>query len=342
MKGLILCAGRGTRMQPFSNTMPKTLLPVANRPLLHYCIEKLNRVGITEIGVVINPQQKSIIEFLDRIQFPSPIEIIKQTRPLGIANAVQKAKAFIGDDPFVLLLGDNLICEELHMLVDASRGHDSAILLSRVENPSDYGIAEIEDGKIHSLVEKPKAPKSDLAVIGAYVFQPTIFDVIAKLKRSARGEYEITDAIQQLISDGYSVSFSVTDKPYSDVGTLERWIVANGWMLNQVHGDQVKIGQNTTVENCTIRGPVLIGENCLLQNVVIGPYVSVQDGVSLRDCEIADSICLEDASICGIGVKIVQSVFGRSTNLQGEGETKKVTFMLGDHSQVTFPIDHKE
>lgn len=342
MKGLILCAGRGTRMQPFSHTTPKTLLPVANRPLLQYCIEKLHRVGITEIGVVINPQQKSIEVFLARLETSCTIKIIKQTRPLGIANAVQKAKSFLQDDPFVLLLGDNLLCEELHPLVQAFQGQDAAIMLSRVDNPRDYGIAEIRDGRIVSLEEKPAVPKSELAVIGAYVFQPAIFTSIAELKPSARGEYEITDAIQGLIRKGCSVSYAVTDKPYSDVGTLERWILANRWMLDESHGSRVEIGQNSLIENCTIKGPVLIGDNCRLQNAEIGPFVSVQDGVTLKSCKIADSICLEGSSIHGIEVKIEQSVLGRSTKLHGGGETKKITFMLGDHSQVALPKKKKE
>ncbi|TCP59433.1 glucose-1-phosphate thymidylyltransferase [Tumebacillus sp. BK434] len=337
MKGLILCAGRGTRMQPFSHTTPKTLLPVANRPLLQYCIEKLQRVGIAEIGVVINPQQTGIIDFLNGLKTPCTVKIIKQTRPLGIANAVQKAKGFLQNDPFVLLLGDNLLCEELHPLLQAFEGQDAALMLSRVENPRDYGIAEIRDGKILSLEEKPAAPKSDLAVIGAYVFQSAIFRAIAELKPSARGEYEITDAIQQLIMRGGSVAFAITDKPYSDVGTLERWVLANRWMLGASHGSRIEIGENVRIENCTIRGPVLIGDNCILQNAEIGPYVAVQDGVTLQSCQIADSICLEGSTICGVDVKIEQSVFGRATTLQGGGETKKITCMLGDHSQVALP-----
>jgi glucose-1-phosphate thymidylyltransferase len=337
MKGLILCAGRGTRMKPFSHSTPKTLLPVANRPLLEYCIQKLNRVGILEIGVVINPQQKSIADFLAHYDTPCKIELIYQTKPLGIAHAVQTAQPFLGSDPFVLMLGDNLICEELDTLIQAFAGHDAAILLSRVENPSDYGIAEILDGKILSLEEKPKAPKSDLAVIGAYVFRETIFDAIMTLTPSWRGELEITDAIQRLIEQGSTVSYSITDKPYSDVGTLDRWLCANRWMLDAAHGDRITIGKNSRVENCTFKGPVLIGDGCHLKNVVIGPYVSVQDGVTLNSCVIENSICLEGSSIRGVEMKIEQSVFGRLTKLHGGKKAKKITVMLGDHSQVAMP-----
>ncbi|MFD2168750.1 glucose-1-phosphate thymidylyltransferase [Tumebacillus lipolyticus] len=337
MKGLILCAGRGTRMHPFSHTTPKTLLPVANRPILEYCIEKLRGLGIVEIGVVVNPQQLAISEYLTRYDTQCRIEIIPQTKPLGIAHAVQTAQQFLGKEPFVLLLGDNLIYEDLQTLSSAFQGHDGAIMLARVENPSDYGIADIRDHKILSLVEKPKRPKSDLAVIGAYVFQPSIFQAITELKPSARGEYEITDAIQKLIASGRSVSFSITNKPYSDVGTLERWILANRWMLDEMQGSRVIIGKDSKVENCTIRGPVLIGDGCQLKDVVVGPHVSVQDGVMLQSCMIEDSICLEGASICGVEMKIEQSVFGRATRLHSGKEAERIICMLGDHSQVQLP-----
>jgi glucose-1-phosphate thymidylyltransferase len=338
MKGIILCAGNGTRMQPFSFTVPKTLLPVANRPILDHCIDKMMQAGIQEIGIVINPKQKSIIDYLSKFKHRLAIQFIYQTEPLGIAHALKKAQSFVGDDSFILMLGDNLIAEPIDTLIEAYQGNQGTILLSEVDNPSDYGIAEIRNNRVVKLEEKPKHPKSNLAIIGMYLFDPSIFQAIDHIVPSERGEYEITDAIQWMIDQGYSISYSITNQAYTDVGTIERWLFANRWVLDEQLGDQVQIGVNTKLENCILKGPVLIGDNCTIKNVTVGPYVSIGDGSVLIDCKIENSICLNRSKIINIGSPIVSSILGGGTTLQGTSEEMKaLRLIIGDHSQMFIP-----
>ncbi|MGA9174547.1 MAG: sugar phosphate nucleotidyltransferase, partial [Thermoactinomyces sp.] len=219
MKGLILCAGNATRIQPFSFSIPKALLPVANQTVLDRCIRKLAEAGINDIGIVINPQQNQFERHLSTYVNQLKITIIYQTEQLGIAHALICAKSFIGQEPFVLLLGDNLILEQIQTLLDAFQNNMCAIMLASVENPSDYGIADLRGERIIGLEEKPRKPKSPYAVIGAYAFQPAIFEAAANITRSARGEYEITDAIDWLIQRGNLVAYSITDKLFYDIGT---------------------------------------------------------------------------------------------------------------------------
>ncbi|HEU4962476.1 MAG TPA: glucose-1-phosphate thymidylyltransferase [Bacilli bacterium] len=335
MKGIILCAGKATRMQPYSFTQPKTLLPVAGRPVLDHCLDNMRQAGIEEIAIVINPRQKQIIDHVSRSQPNLQVRYIHQRKQRGILHAVKMAEDFIDDDPFVLMLGDNLISEPLTTLLDSFDGHHGAILLSEVENPSDYGIATIEDDRIIRIQEKPKKPPSNLAVIGAYVFDGDMLDAFDHIKPSARGEYEITDAIQWLIDSGRSVSFSLTTKPYSDVGTAERWLEANRWMLRQRAGDGVIVGDNTVLDNCKLIPPVVIGRDCELTNATIGPYVSLQDDCELEDCRIEHSICLENTVIQHVKQPITHSIFGRDTELQGDdGDPGKLQCLLGDKSKL--------
>jgi glucose-1-phosphate thymidylyltransferase len=335
MRGVILCAGYGTRMQPFSFTVPKTLLPVANRPILDHCIAKMVQAGIHEIGIVLNPKQKSIIDHLSKYKDQLSLQYIYQTEPLGIAHALKEAQSFVGDNSFILMLGDNLIAEPIDTLIEADQGNRGTILLSEVDNPSDYGIAEIQTGRVVKLEEKPKHPKSNLAVIGMYLFDSSIFQAIDHIAPSERGEYEITDAIQWMIDQGYPISYSITKKPYTDVGTIERWLSANQWMLAEQLKDQVRSGENTKLENCIIKGPVLIGKNCTIQNATIGPYVSIGDDSVLIDCHIENSICLKGSKIINISSPIISSILGRGTTLQGTSdERKKLRLILGDHSKM--------
>jgi glucose-1-phosphate thymidylyltransferase len=336
MKGVILCAGKGTRMQPFSSTIPKALLPVANEPILYHCIKKMIEAGIQEIGIVINPKQKMIMDYVAALEVQATIEYIYQTEALGVAHALMQAQSFVEEDSFVLMLGDNLILEPLHTLMEAYKGNKGSILLSEVEKPSDYGIAEIEDGRIVHIEEKPESPKSNLAVIGIYMFDSSIFEAIGHLKPSKRGEYEITDAIQWLIQHGYPISYSVTSKPYTDVGTIERWIRANKWMLTERLGKRIQIGENTKLENCLLQGPVLIGSNCTIKNAVIGPYVSIQDHSVLTDCTIEESICLNHTRVNNVKSPISRSIFGQRTTVQSAvDKVGKMSLIIGDHSRIS-------
>lgn len=298
MKGLILCAGKGTRLQPFSNIKPKGLLPVANKPLIYYGIEKLVELGISEIGIVIRPNLQDM--FMEEVglgeRWHVNITYIFQSNPLGISDAVKHSESYMNNEPFVLLLGDNLITEDLHALCHAitSEKHDAAILLRKVTNPREFGIAEVNEDRIIGLEEKPSVPKSDLAVLGSYAFTPRIFDAVHAISPSARGEYEITDAIQWLIHHNYSVTYQMTDKNFSDVGTMEGWLGANRWML-QLMEDEGLLSNRSDYEGTTLISPVCIDPSAELRNCVIGPYVTIGPNVSLESCTLENSILLEYA-----------------------------------------------
>jgi glucose-1-phosphate thymidylyltransferase len=318
---------------------------VANYPVLHFCIRKLREVGVHDIGIVIHPSQLQIPEYIgDGSQFQATITFIQQEKPLGIAHAVRLAKTFINDEPFILLLGDNLLMDSLHELTRTfeQTQADGVVMLSEVERPQDYGIAQVAGGRIVSVEEKPKQPKSNLAVIGAYLFTSPLFDSIAMLRPSARAEYEITDAIQSMIERGYQIAHTVTYGKYSDVGTIQRWLEANRWMLSQEIGDHYVVGEESVVHNCEITGPVLVGNRCRIENCKIGPYVSIQDGVQLSNCAwIEDSILLENSSLHDIDWPITQSVFGRSSYLAGTHVYDKGVLLLSDKSSIIIPSEKK-
>lgn len=346
MKGLILCAGRGTRLHPFSYSQPKTLLPVANHPVLHYCIRKLREVGVHDIGIVIHPSQVQIPPLVgDGSRFGATITFIEQEEPLGIAHAVQLAQPFLHDEPFILLLGDNLLMDSLHGLTHAfsSTSSDGVVMLSEVERPQDYGIAEIQEERLVSVEEKPRQPKSNLAVIGAYLFTKPIFESIATLQPSARGEYEITDAIQSMIDRGYQIVHTVTSGKYSDVGTIDRWLEANRWMLTNDLGKRYQVGADSIVENCEIVGPVLIGDGCEIRNCRLGPFVSIQNGVRLNNCaHIENSILLENSSLEDVAWNVTDSVFGRSSHLNGHSSDTSGVFIVSDKSSIRIPAVKRE
>lgn len=333
-------------MHPFSYSQPKTLLPVANHPVLHSCIRKLCEVGVHDIGIVIHPSHVQIPPLVgDGSKFGASITFIEQQVPLGIANAVQLAQPFLRDDPFILLLGDNLLMDSLHGLtrVFTSTQSDGVVMLSKVDRPQDYGIAEVKEGRLVGVEEKPEKPKSNLAVIGAYLFTNPIFESIAQLQPSARGEYEITDAIQSMIDRGYHIAHAITEGKYTDVGTIDRWLEANRWMLTRELGDTYRVGATSVVENCEITGPVLIGEGCTIKNCRLGPYVSIQDGVHLENCvHIENSILLENSSLQGVAWKVQNSVFGREAHLQGQTDDSSGVFILSDKSSIQIPHFNKE
>ncbi|WP_445487735.1 sugar phosphate nucleotidyltransferase [Niallia sp. 03133] len=332
MKGILLCAGRGTRMQPFTFTLPKTLLPVLNIPLLYHGINLLKEIDIKEIGIVIHPSQTEIINYLDSLSLLDlDIQVFEQLEQKGIAHALQSVQDFVGQDPFTLLLADNLITEGLSKLVDSTKNGKSSVLLKKVPNPQEFGVALIENGQISQLEEKPSIPRSDMAVMGAYVFQPSIFEAIHKIQPSGRGEYEITDAIQWLIDHGNEVAYIETTQPLFDVGTHDRWLEANSWMLSKYNKGKVKIGNNTRIENCVFIGDVSIGEDCVLENAVIGPFVSIQNCCVLRNCTIENSILMEKAHV-NTHNKVINSIFGQESVLNDAGKNAIITCRLGDKS----------
>ncbi|MCG7405803.1 NTP transferase domain-containing protein [Paenibacillus sp. ACRRX] len=307
MKGLILCAGKGTRLQPFSNVTSKVLIPIANKPLLFYSIEKLLELGIQEIGIVIQqahePLFKSIIG--DGERWGVSITYLYQAKALGIADAVKQAEGFIGSDPFILLLGDNLIDQTLTGLRDSIllEQHDGALLLGEVEKPQDYGIAEIKEQHIIRLEEKPLQPKSNLAIMGAYAFTSKIFEAVHAIVPSKRGEYEITDAIQWLIEANYAISYDITYESHTDVGTIDRWLEANRWVLQQMAGEGALLA-GQIVDSANPQSPlVLIDPSSKLIECEIGPFTTIGPHVYLENCRIEDCIILEGVSLKNASLK---------------------------------------
>ncbi|MBD2868713.1 sugar phosphate nucleotidyltransferase [Paenibacillus arenilitoris] len=320
MKGLILCAGKGTRLHPITLKHSKTLMPVANIPMLQTCMEKLVEQGIAEIGICIHPSQEADIR--ERIgngeSLGVTVTYIYQNEAKGISDAVKQAQPYIGEDAFLLLLGDNLIAEPLTELkADVEeRGSHGSLLLAEVENPQDYGIAEVLDGRIAGLEEKPRNPKSNLAVLGAYAFNRSIFKAVRDITPSARGEYEITDAIQWLVDHNFPVTYHITEKLNMDVGTVDRWLEANRRTLDQTHGGGT-IHETAIVNNCTIIAPVIIGQGCVLKDSVIGPYVSIGTDSHIEDCRIENSIILNEVHLKHISYTLKDTVIGFGSVMAG-------------------------
>lgn len=354
MKALILSGGRGTRLRPLTYTGAKQLVPVANKPILWYGIENIVAAGITDIGIVISPETGEEVKSKtgDGSQFGAKITYILQKEPAGLAHAVKVAQPFLGDSPFVMYLGDNLIQDNLHDFLDkfTQQDLDALIMLRQVENPSAFGVAKVaEDGTILQLVEKPKNPPSNLALVGIYFFSPTIHQAISRINSSARGELEITDAIQRLIEDQYSVQATELSGWWLDTGKKDDLLEANRIILDSyqttsVHGEidddsqvigRVEIGTGSQLVNCTVRGPVVIGQDCHLENCYIGPYSSIADQVTLVDTDIDHSVILQGAQVVNIHQRIVDSLIGQRAQLKiAPKRPKAMRFMIGDDCQI--------
>jgi glucose-1-phosphate thymidylyltransferase len=354
MKALILSGGKGTRLRPLTYTGAKQLVPVANKPILWYGIEGIVAAGITDIGIVISPETGDEVRSRtgNGDQFGATISYICQDQPLGLAHAVKISQDFLGDSPFIMFLGDNLIEHELKSFLDrfTEKQLDALILLRPVDNPSAFGVAKVDaDGRVLALVEKPKDPPSNLALVGIYYFSPYIHEAIAQIQPSARGELEITDAIQKLIDLDRPVDSRVIEGWWLDTGKKDDLLSANQIVLDaqvvtDIQGEldeaskidgRVRLGKGSIVKNSLIRGPVAIGENCRIENCFIGPYSSIADGVTLLDTDIEHSVILRDATISGIKQRIVDSLIGQRARL-GEAvpRPKALRFMIGDDCQV--------
>ena len=354
MKAIILSGGKGTRLRPLTYTGAKQLVPVANKPILWYGIESIVAAGITEIGIIISPETgeevKSKTGNGDR--FGANITYIKQDEPLGLAHAVKVAQPFLGDSPFVMYLGDNLVQSELDLFLDKFKTQhlDALTLLCEVENPSAFGVAKVDEtGKVLQLIEKPKDPPSNLALVGVYLFSPEIHQAIAGIKPSARGELEITDAIQYLIDQQKSVASFKLSGWWLDTGKKDDLLAANQIVLDDSlestqEGDidatskvsgRVHVGSGSKIVNSTIRGPVTIGENCHIENCFIGPYSSIADHTTLIDIDIEHSVILKGASLEGISDRIVDSLIGERAHLKAAPKRPKaLRFMIGDDSTI--------
>lgn len=354
MKAIILSGGKGTRLRPLTYTGAKQLVPVANKPILWYGIEAIVAAGITDIGIIISPETGEEVKAKtgNGDRFGANISYILQEKPAGLAHAVKTARPFLGDSPFVMYLGDNLIQNELGGFLSEFKDNymDALIMLRPVPNPTAFGVAEVDaQGRVQRLVEKPKVPPSNLALVGIYFFSNTIHAAIDRIQPSPRGELEITDAIQNLIDHQQHVEARQIQGWWLDTGKKDDLLEANQIILDtclqsnlggtldencQVSG-RVQIGEGTQLVNCRIRGPVTIGSHCQLENCFIGPYSSIADNVNLTDVDLEHSVVLQGATISGIHQRIVDSVIGQRAHLKATPQRPKaLRFMIGDDSQI--------
>jgi glucose-1-phosphate thymidylyltransferase len=351
MRGLILSGGKGTRLRPLTHTSAKQLVPVANKPVLFYGIEAMADAGIQEVGIIIAPETGAEIQAAagDGSQFGIKIEYIEQDAPLGLAHALITAEGFLGDSPFVMYLGDNLLRDGIVDLVKTFRSDqpDALILLTPVPDPESYGVAELSDGRVARLVEKPKDPQSDLALVGVYMFTPAIFEAAHSIEPSARGELEITDAIQALVDKGMRVDPHIVHGWWKDTGQVQDMLEANQLILDdldeKIEGElidsrvegRVVIAEGARLERATVRGPAIVGRGTTITDAYIGPYTAIGDDVAIDHAELEHSIVLSGSSISDLEYRIEASLIGKNVRIgRGPALPKAYRFVVGDNADV--------
>lgn len=354
MKGLVLAGGSGTRLRPLTYTGAKQLVPVANRPVLFYVMDNLVDAGITEIGVIISPETGVEIQRAlgDGAKFGAKFHYILQDKPAGLAHAVATARPFLGDDDFAMYLGDNLIGMKIREAVDefrTTRELAASVMLKEVPNPSSFGVAEVDPaGHVVALVEKPKEPKSNLALVGIYLFRPSIFDAIGKIKPSPRGELEITDAISKLIELGGKVRFSRLTSWWLDTGKKDDMLLANDtvlddWLEGKNDGEvdaeskvsgRVQIGKGTRLIRSSVRGPVVLGDGVTLIDARVGPFTSIGDGVTIERSGVEHCVIMEGSRIHDIA-RLEDSLLGKRVIVHpGTTRHGALALMVGDDCVV--------
>ena len=371
MKALVLAGGRGTRLRPITHTRAKQLVPVANKPVLNYGLEAIAAAGITEVGIIVsdpremlqpdhrtgelvtvlvNSQAEIRAAVGDGSAFGLKVTYIEQEAPLGLAHAVKIAESFMAGDSFVMYLGDNLIKDGIRPFVQEFEREkpDAQILLAKVARPWEFGVAELKGEQVLRLEEKPKQPRSDLALVGVYLFTSSIFDAVRAIKPSARGELEITDAIQHLIDTGRNVRSHVIGGWWKDTGRVEDLLEANRIVLAELETKiegavddhtviegAVHIGPGTTVERSHLRGPLVIGAGAHIADAYVGPFSAIADGVHLSECEIEHSIVLARSHISNIPGRIESSLIGCDVVVTStDARPIAHRLMLGDTSRV--------
>ncbi len=355
LKGLVLCGGRGTRLRPLTYTRAKQLIPIANRPSVFYAIDDLAAAGIRDIGVVVSPETGAEVEeaFGDGEAWGVSFTFILQEAPLGLAHAVKTARPFLGRDSFLMYLGDNLLSGGLSRLVEVFRSGDlhALVLLTRVEDPTQFGVAVVDlQGRVVRLVEKPKDPPSDLALVGVYVFHPVIHEVIETLRPSSRGEYEITDAIQGLLDRGLRVAAHRVEGWWKDTGKPGDLLDANRVVLSRLSrrldGDavdsevsgEVVVETGARVVRSVVRGPVHIAAGALVEESHVGPYTSVGRGARVVRSDVEYSIILDEAAVIDLPCRLDASVLGQGATVRGGANRPhrhSVRLVLGDRSLVS-------
>jgi glucose-1-phosphate thymidylyltransferase len=351
LKGLILSGGKGTRLRPLTHTSAKQLVPVANKPVLFYGLEAMAAAGIVEVGIIVAPETGGEIKAAagDGSAFGLSIEYIEQDAPLGLAHAVLTAEPFIGSAPFVMYLGDNLLRDGITDLVDTFRAEepDALILLTPVPDPEHYGVAELSDGRVTRLVEKPKRPETDLALVGVYMFKSAIFEAARAIEPSWRDELEITDAIQTLVDRGLRVDPHIVHGWWKDTGQVEDMLEANRLILDElkerIDGElidcrvegRVVIEAGARLERTTVRGPAVIGRDCRITDAYIGPYTAIGEEVEISQAELEHSIVLAGSSIKDLEYRVEASLIGRDVRIRrGPALPRAYRFVVGDSSDV--------
>ena len=351
MKGVILHGGAGTRLRPLTFSGPKQLIPVANKPISQYALEDLRDSGIREIAIILGNvyPEKVINHYGDGSRFGVKITYIHQGEPKGIAHAVGLCKEFVAGDDFVVYLGDNLIQHGIKKYLNEFQNgeYDGYILLKEVEDPTRFGVAKFDDsGNLVDVIEKPRQPPSSYAVIGIYFFKPVVFDVIKELKPSWRGEYEITDTIRLMMQKGYKIGYSIIDGWWFDTGKKDDILQVNSIILDEtikreIRGEvidsridgRITIMEDTKIVNSTIRGPSIIGRNCIIENSYIGPYTSIGDNAKIIGSSIEYSIILKGATINGID-RLEESLIGENAKLVKSNKRNAIKLHIGDYSEV--------
>jgi len=352
MKGLILAGGSGRRLRPITHKTAKQLVPIANKPILHYVIEDLVGVGITDLGIVVGDTAKEIEKSVGNgSQWNADITYIHQEEPLGLAHAVLISEPFLGEEKFIMYLGDNMFEDSLHAVVEdfEKSSTNARLLLAKVDDPQAFGVAEVdEQGAIKGLVEKPENPKSDLALVGVYLFDSTIHRAVKAIEPSDRGELEITDAIQWMIDKENSIEHKTLEGWWIDTGKKDPLLLCNELILEKIEtlllsqiGETVTLkgeiatGENVEIIDSNIQGPVVIGSGVRIERSDIGPYVSIGDDCKIEDSSVERSVLMEKSYVSGV-TQLTKSVLGREVEIDGtETEFQESTsVMLGDGTKV--------
>ncbi len=351
LKGLILSGGKGTRLRPITHTSAKQLVPVANKPVLFYGIEAMAKAGIEDVGIIIAPETGDEIRTAagDGSRFGVKLSYILQAEPLGLAHAVLTAHSFLADSPFVMYLGDNLLQGGIEGLVAEFLEHepDALILLTHVPDPEHYGVAELRDGSVVRLVEKPAQPRTDLALVGVYMFTSAIHTAARAIQPSVRGELEITDAIQHLVNEGLRIEPHIVKGWWKDTGRLEDMLAANRLVLDTIAGrldgelvqsqieGRVVIEAGARLERSAIRGPAIIGAKAQLTECYIGPYTAIGEGCTIHNAEIEHSILLPGSSVCDLAGRMESSLLGRNVKIgRDQRQPHAYRFLVGDNSEI--------
>lgn len=353
MKALVLAGGRGTRLRPLTYTMSKQVVPIANRPIIHYVMDQIAGVGIKDVGVVIPPGLggDQIREALDPNPWGLSFTFIVQEEPKGLAHAVMVSRGYLGESPFLMYLGDNLIGQSIEGFIKEfeETGPDALILLKEVEDPRMFGVAVVDEGgNVLRLIEKPKEPPSNLALVGVYLFSPRIHEAIGEIKPSFRGEFEITDAIQRLLEKGYIVRSHILEGWWLDTGKKDDLLEANRvvldeWVRADIRGEvdreskvvgRVSLAPGAKVERSTVRGPVVIGEGTVIRDSFVGPYTTIGRECVLEGVVIEHSVVLDGARLYGVE-RLEDSVIGRRAQVvKGDEGNRALRLMIGDDAEV--------